>query len=117
MMPFSQNTSDKPVMLLIIAPPILEESLVDWLLETAPESGFTTLEAEGHGTDPRSMSAAERVAGRRRNVQFQVLLDRAQAERVIELLHASFGASGLVWCLLPALAYGRLESAHSDRPT
>ena len=107
-MTFPTAPAAEPVMLLIVAPPSLEESLVDWLMQNLPESGFTTLEADGHGSDPRHMSAAERVAGRRRNVQFQVLIDRSKAERVVDMLRASFGSAGLVWCLLPTLGFGHL---------
>lgn len=95
-------------LLTLVAAPQVEDTLVDWLLARDDVPGFTSYTASGHGSSIHSMSLAEQVSGRRRQMVFQLRLSQAQAEAVVSGLKQSFGNSGLHFWLTPVLECGHL---------
>jgi len=69
-------------MLVLNIAPELEEDLVDYLLSLTFVNGFTSYKTRGHG-DNANMTVAEQVSGRRKRLQFELLMD---VENVPELL-------------------------------
>ncbi len=60
-------------LLVLNTPPELEDDMVDYLLTVTPTGGFTSYPVHGHG-EQRRLSIAEQVAGRRKRVQFELIL-------------------------------------------
>jgi hypothetical protein len=95
-------------LLMIFAPPSVEEALVDWLLEQEGLAGFSTSEAHGHGGRTSSMSLLEQVTGRQRRVQFLIQTQADNVQRLVEELHGKFAGVGLHYFVLPVMASGAL---------
>lgn len=95
------------MLLSIIAPPTMEEALIDWLLIQPNISGFTSQAANGHGSG-HQMSLAEQVTGRRRQITFWVELDKKIAESTLAALKLNFSGSGLHYWLLPLSESGSI---------
>ena len=91
----------------IIAPPIMEEELIDWLLTQPHISGFTSQAANGHGSG-HQMSLAEQVTGRRRQLTFWIELEKKMADSVLADLKQHFSGSGLHYWLLPLSESGSI---------
>jgi hypothetical protein len=94
-------------LLVIYAPPALEESLVDWLLENETVAGFSTTEVYGHGQRQTGMSLLEQVTGRQRRVQFSIEAGRETALKLVAGLKLKFKGAGLHYQLMPVLEVGR----------
>jgi len=95
-------------LLTIYAPPSVEESIVDWLLEHQEIEGFSSTEAFGHGMRHSGMSLLEQVSGRQRRVQFQIQTNLELIERLLLELRENFSGSGLYYIVSPVLESGRL---------
>ncbi len=93
------------MLLTIIAPPKMEESLVDWLLVQTDIKGFTSQVAYGHGSG-HEMSLAEQVSGRRRQVTFMIELEKIRAESILVDLKQHFLGTGLYYWLVPISVSG-----------
>ena len=96
------------ILLSIITPPSVEESLVDWLLARDEVTGFTSFPVSGHGSSTHSMSLAEQVAGRQRKVLFQIHLPEPQALGLVEGLKRDLSNCGIHYWLTPLLGTGRI---------
>ena len=95
------------MLLTIIAPPVMEEELIDWLLTQPNITGFTSQAANGHGSG-HEMSLAEQVSGRRRQITFMIELQKVMAESIIADLKQRFSGSGLHYWLMPLLERGSI---------
>ncbi len=91
----------------IIAPPTMEEELIDWLLMSNDITGFTSQVSNGHGSG-HEMSLSEQVAGRRQQITFSIEIDEAAAEHIIVELKLNFSGSGLHYWLLPLTQSGSI---------
>lgn len=102
----TQNLSAQ-TLLIMIAPPNLEEVLVDFLLQQKTIAGFTSSKVYGHGTRPGAGSAelsmVEQVTGRQQRVQFMLHATLADLHALILLLQTKFGATNLHFILQPML--------------
>jgi hypothetical protein len=97
-------------LLTLIATPALEERLIDWLLERG-QDGFTTLPCHGHGTGHDGLSAAEQVAGRKRQVAFWLQVSSDTATELVRELTAEFADAQLHYWIVPVAAGGPLGAA------
>ena len=95
-------------LLIIFAPPSVEETIVDWLLEHESIEGFSSADAYGHGVRPTGMSLLEQVTGRQRRVQFMIRTDAKIAQHLIEDMRERFTGVGLHYFILPVAQAGRL---------
>jgi len=96
-------------LLVLIASPSIENAVVDWLLDRDDIPGFTSAPISGHGASALSMTAAEQVAGRQRQVMFQMHLPEAVARTVIDDAQGFFRGSGLHYWLTPVLTAGHMN--------
>jgi hypothetical protein len=95
-------------LLVLIVSPAMENTLVDWLLEREDIPGFTSVAVSGHGASASSLSAAEQVAGKQRQVMFQLHLQEDVATTIIEGVSDAFAGSGVHYWITPVLASGHL---------
>lgn len=98
-----------PQLLTLIVPWPLAEAVEDLLLahpELVP--GFTASQSDGHGSEVRLVSAAERVRGHARQMRFQLVAEAAEIEQILALLSPRFDGSGIFYWLLPVVEAGRL---------
>jgi hypothetical protein len=102
----TQNSSAQ-ALLIVIAPPNLEEVLVDFLLLQKAIAGFTSSKVYGHGTRPGAgsteLSMVEQVTGRQQRVQFMLHAKIADLHALILILQTKFGATNLHYILQPML--------------
>lgn len=94
------------VLLVLLIDPALEEDLVDYLLGADDVSGFTSSDASGHG-ERGWMSIAEQVTGRRRRKRFELVLDEAGVQRVLNGLAEHVGR-GIHYWYMPVGGSGRV---------
>lgn len=95
-------------LLMIYAPPSVEETLVDWLLEHDAIEGFSSVEASGHGVRQAGMSLLEQVTGRQRRVQFTIKTETAFADHLIQDMRKNFAGVGLRYFIVPLMGEGRV---------
>jgi hypothetical protein len=96
-------------LLVLIVTPTIENAVVDWLLERDDVPGFSSAPINGHGTSAHSLTPAEQVAGRQRQIMFQLHLLTTTAEALVEALRESFSGSAMHYWLTPVLASGHLK--------
>lgn len=100
--------SEKALLSLVVSP-MIEDAIVDLLLEHDGVSGFTSYPINGHGASIHSLTPAEQVTGRQRQILFQTYLDSAQINDVILQLEKAFSGSGIHYWVMPLLSAGRIE--------
>lgn len=83
-------------MLVVNAPPQLEEDMVDYLLSHSCITGFTSYLVRGHG-DNKNMTLAEQVSGRRKRIQFEFILEEKYVEGLIGGLQSNVGTDITYW--------------------
>ena len=83
-------------MLVLNIPPELEEDLIDYLLSLSSVTGFTSYETRGHGSDV-ILSIAEQVSGRRKRLQFELLIEGEEIQGVIDGLSSEVGKDIAYW--------------------
>lgn len=96
-------------LLTLIVPWALAEAVEDLLLahpDIVP--GFTSNRTDGHGSEVRLVSAAERVRGHAQRMRFQLLADAAELQQIRALLSPRFDGSGIFYWVTPVVEAGRL---------
>jgi hypothetical protein len=93
----------------LIVSPTVEDAVADWLLERDDVPGFSTLAVAGHGSSEKSMSLAEQVVGRRRQVMFIMHLSEAAARALLADLARDFRGSGMHFWTTPAAEFGHID--------
>lgn len=96
------------VLLTLIVPASLEETLVDWLFENAPDQGFCSGPVNGHTSRHGPMSLSEQVSGRRRQIRFEVHLGSPEAQAVIDQLRRDFPAASLHYWISSLQGAGKI---------
>lgn len=97
------------VLLSLVVSPMVEDAVIDLLLEHDGVSGFTSYPINGHGASIHSLSPAEQVSGRQRQILFQTYLQSEQMDNLINSLKQSFSGSGIHYWVVPLHAAGRVE--------
>lgn len=95
-------------LLTLIADPGLEESLVDWLLRYEARYGFTSSRIDGHSSQLDGLTLAEQVAGRKRQIQFQMGVDENELAFLLERLKFDFPGSKIQYWVVPVIASGKV---------
>lgn len=96
-------------LLNLVVSPEVEDNVTDWLLAREDVKGYSTIPIAGHGGDPARMTLAEQVAGRRRQVLFQLHLPCADVLSLLEAVKTDFQGSGMHYWLVPIVASGHVE--------
>jgi hypothetical protein len=94
-------------LLTLIAPPTLEEPLVDWLLQFESEFGFSTFPVNGHSSRQEGLSLAEQVSGRKKQIRFEMHLPESEWRPVVEKLQRDFAGAGIHYWVSPVIEQGR----------
>lgn len=95
-------------LLNLVVSPEVESPVSDWLLAHPGVSGFSSHTIAGHGSSEHSMTLAEQVAGKRRQVMFQLHLPCAAARSLLEEIKVEFANSGMHYWLQPVIESGHL---------
>lgn len=93
-------------LLVIIATPAVEQSLVDWLLAREDVSGFSSAPVSGHGTAHEKLSMSEQVEGRQSQLMFYTQLPLQTARAVVACLREDFHGAGLHYWIIPSIEGG-----------
>ncbi|MDT8397115.1 MAG: DUF3240 family protein [Pseudomonadales bacterium] len=83
-------------LLILNAPPELEEDLVDYLLSLPVVEGFTSYQVNGHGENS-NLSVAEQVSGRRRRIQYELLTGENAVAEILAGIAANVGRDIVYW--------------------
>lgn len=95
-------------LLTLIAPPSLEEPLVDWLLQFESEFGFSTFPVSGHSSRHEGLTLAEQVSGRKRQIRFEMHLPETEWRPLIGRLRRDFAGADLHYWVVPIEELGRV---------
>ncbi|MCF7968393.1 MAG: DUF3240 family protein [Methylococcaceae bacterium] len=95
-------------LLTLIAPVGLEEPLVDWLLEHASSNGFCSGPINGHSASHESLTVAEQVSGRQRQIRFEVHAQEGEVNLMLERLRGDFADAGIHFWVVPLLESGKI---------
>ncbi len=95
-------------LLNVVVSPAIEDIFSDWLLACDETQGFSSQAIAGHGGSAQSLSLAEQVSGRQRQVLFQLHLPCATARELIEQITLEFKGSGMHYWLAPVLDAGHV---------
>jgi hypothetical protein len=95
-------------LLTLTIAPAIEETLVDWLLENHGQSGFSSFPVNGHSSHPEGLSLAEQVAGRRKQVRFQIHVSAERIPNLLEQLRHDFAGAGVHYWVSPVMETGRI---------
>ena len=94
--------------LTLIVPVNLEEVLVDWLLENAPEQGFCSFPVNGHSASHAGLSQREQVSGRRRQIRFDIHLASESSNALLERFRLQFAGIGIEYYLSTLMDAGEI---------
>lgn len=83
-------------LLVINLPPELEEDMVDYLMPQQAVGGFTSYRTRGHG-DHSNMSLAEQVSGRRKRLQFEIIMEESAVPELVAALEENVGKDIRYW--------------------
>ena len=92
-------------MLVLNISPQVEDEMVDYLLAQSHVSGFTSYPVRGHG-EHSYLSIAEQVSGRRKRIQFEIIMAAPEVDDLLAGLDANVG-KGIVYWQLPVINFGR----------
>ena len=95
-------------LLTLICTPSLERTVTDWLLEQEDFAGFSSMEVNGHGSDPESLNLIEQVRGSRKQIMFQVHMTSKRAEVAINDLKRELKDAKIHYWLVPVIDSGQL---------
>ena len=96
-------------LITLICSPSLERPVTDWLLEHENSSGFTSIQAYGHGSDPATFTLIEQVEGRKEQVIFQIHIASNQENDFIKYLKENFIGTNIHYWVVPLTAVGNLS--------
>jgi hypothetical protein len=95
--------------LTIAYPPATEDLLVSVMLASEPPlSGFSTVDANGHGVDFHDATMNEKVRGRVRRGLMLIILPRARVPSLLEEIKEKAAIPRLAYWIEPVEAFGRL---------
>ena len=100
--------SSRELCLVMVAPPQIEEKLLDVLLAAVGNEVFTSMPSFSHGTAQGRLSSIEQVMGRSRSVQVQIIVTEAEMATLLQRLRESFAGTGLRYWATPLAALGEI---------
>ena len=83
-------------LLVLNVRPELEEEMVDYLLSCSGFSGFTSYQVRGHGVH-ENLSLSEQVSGRRKRLQFEMILEESVVDDLLSGLKDAVGSDIVYW--------------------
>lgn len=95
-------------LLNLVVSPEVESPVSDWLLSQECVTGFSSHTIAGHGSSEHSMTLAEQVVGKRRQILFQLHMPCGDARELLALIKTEFSGSGMHYWLQPVIESGHL---------
>ena len=95
--------------LVLLAPPSIEEKLLDVLLEAVGNEVFTSIPTFSHGMSHGRLSSVEQVMGRSAAVQVQILVTEAEMNDLVDRLHNEFQGTGMRYWASALAQQGEIE--------
>jgi len=92
----------------LICPREVEEKLLDTLLTRVGDEVFTSTPTFSHGTAQGRLSNLEKVLGRSRSVQVQLITTDAECQQLIQVLVQQFKGTGLRYWATPLSLEGEV---------
>ena len=99
------QTSQMSVLLTLIVPRNLADSLADELMQIEQISGFTEDEVLGFSRRPQAMSTAEQVAGLQQMSRFELLLATGDEQLVLARLAQHKAGQKTHFSIMPVLQH------------
>lgn len=100
--------SGQEFLVTINVPPLLEEAVVDCLLAIESADGFSSLVVSAHGSEHETLSLAEQVVGRKKQIRFQMYVPEQQLGTLIKQLKDDFSGAGIHYWVMPVLESGSI---------
>lgn len=95
------------VCLNLVAARRLRDELFDYLREQNDlVTGFTTSEAIGHGPNAQLHTTEEQVKGYADQVLVRIVLERANAQQLLDRLAAAFAGTEIIYWVAPVMEFG-----------
>lgn len=95
-------------LLTLICTPALERTVTDWLLDQEDLIGFTSMQVNGHGSDPETLNLIEQVQGSKKQIMFQIHMTSQKAEVAINDLKRDLKGAQIHYWLVPVLEAGNI---------
>lgn len=92
--------------LTLLCTPSLEEKLIDHLLVVTGNQIFTSTPVAAHGLSTAALNPMERVMGRAKAVQIQLVVERQQLSEVLQSLKEEFPNTGLRYWTVQVSNFG-----------
>lgn len=102
------SESQRNTLLVLNIAPQIEDEMVDYLLAQSSVSGFTSYPVRGHG-EHSYLSIAEQVSGRRKRIQFEIIMAVPEVDELLAGLAANVGKEIAYW-QLPIINFGRVDN-------
>jgi len=97
--------------LTLVCPPDSTERIVELMLSLDPPiPGFTTWEAKGHGFGFVGATVGERVRGHVKRSLITTVIERAEAERLLQIVAQKAPVPHLTFWIEPVERFGRLQA-------
>lgn len=95
-------------LLTLIASVAIEEVVVDWLLENAPDIGFCSGPVNGHSASHDSLTLAEQVSGRKRQVRFELHGATSRMDAIVEKIRQDLSGATIHYWIAPLARAGKV---------
>ena len=95
--------------MVLLAPPNIEEKLLDVLLDAVGDEVFTSVPTFSHGMSHGRLSSMEQVMGRSAAVQIQILLTEPAMNDLVARLQEEFRGTGLRYWASALVLEGEIE--------
>lgn len=92
--------------LTLVAPPALEDALLEALLEHPATESFSSSPGRGHGAHPDRLTVAEQVSGWRREVRVEVLVRTEDLDALLAALRERIPSDTVRWWTVPVSGVG-----------
>ena len=96
------------ICLTLLCPPAVEEKLLDFLLMSPDITIFTSTVTAAHGLDHEKLDQMEKVLGRARAIQIQVIFAAADKAALLAEIHRQFPGTGLRYWVSTVVEAGEL---------
>ena len=95
------------VSLNLVAARRLRDELFDYLREQNDlVTGFTASEAVGHGPNAQLHTPEEQVKGYADQILLRIVLERTDAQRLLDRLAAAFAGTEIIYWIAPVMDFG-----------
>lgn len=94
--------------LTLICPPAVEEKLLDLLLLSPNATVFTSTATAAHGLAHEYLDQTERVLGRARATEIQVIFAAADKSALLEAIRQQFAGAGLRYWVTTVVEAGEI---------